>query len=95
MTDTPKTIEIDGHRVELPEGRSVWAGKHDDSWFIQFTSSSGELRKLRLSYQAADALVELLREHNDVKMVYRYVLHGALGEDAPMKWEAVCEDILP
>lgn len=89
MTEMKKAVTIHGHQIELPEGRKVWAGEHDDSWYIQFVSKEGDVRKLRISYEAADALVKLITAKPET--ILRYVLTFMDGHE--MKWEQFEPDL--
>lgn len=77
---------IDGHQIELSEGRKVFAGEHDDSWYIQFISAEGAIRRIRISLEAADALVKLLTTPQEI---YRFVLDIKDGSHKETKWEWV------
>lgn len=81
MADQPDTRTIHGHQIELSEGRKVWAGDNDDSWYIRFDDGNGGERRLRISYEAADALVKLISKP---ETILRYVL-TVDGEET--KWE--------
>ena len=49
------TREIHGHQIHLSEGRIVWAGKHDDSWYVSFNNGKGDLHKFRISLHLTPA----------------------------------------
>ena len=84
MSEEPKIHTINGHQIELPEGRKVWVGERDDSFYIQFISKEGDIRRLRISHEAADALVKLLTAPQEI---YRFILR--LKDETKMTWEWV------
>lgn len=91
MTE-PQFKTIDGHKIDLPDGRSVWAGEHDDSWYLQFEDGNGNSRKLRISYEAAAALVQLLTTKPDE--VLRFVVKiKKPGEQ--FEWQQIIHPELP
>jgi hypothetical protein len=82
-----------GRRIELSEGRVVFVGSrkgNPNERFIGFKNSEGDDTKLRLSKEAADALVLLLTDPAaglplapfPHKMEWR-VVNGDEGEVAP------------
>jgi hypothetical protein len=81
---------IDGHQIELSEGRKVWAGEVDDSWYIKFDDGKGNERSIRISYEAAGALMKLLTYSPHTLL--RYVLKIQAGEVSSWEqWEPELE----
>lgn len=78
-------ITISGHQIKLSEGREVWAGDHDNSWYIRFLSAEGAETKVRISYEAADALIKLLTQ--SPQQVWRYILK--IEKDGKTEWAEV------
>jgi len=72
-----ETMVLPGHGIELPGGRSVWAGYHEDSssWYIHFTNNNNPepLTAIRLHADAAEALVRLL-DNNAYDAIHRWIL---------------------
>lgn len=82
--DAPKTFTLHARFVDLDGGRRVEAGQHDDSWYIKFHNGQGGVHTLRLSNEAATALVQILTE--PLEEIARWTLR-LKGET----WEKVVE----
>lgn len=67
VEDAFAPITIHGHECTLSDGRSVWAGQYENSWYVKFVGPAGETR-LRLSFEGAIALVSLL-DRRETKML--------------------------
>ncbi len=67
VTDDPKKILIRYRSIDVgSDGRKVSVGHSDDSdgTFLRFTNSEGEHMKVRISAEATEALLTLLRERS-------------------------------
>lgn len=62
MTEDPEKVTIKGHRIELPEGRSVSVGMVDGApeVYVMMVNREGENTDFKLSPEAAMALHDLL-----------------------------------
>lgn len=62
MSEDVERVTIKGHRVELPEGRSVAVGRVDGSpeFYVMMVNAEGEKTDFKLSPEAGAALHELL-----------------------------------
>lgn len=62
MSEEDETVQIKGHKIELPEGRYVFVGKAegDPSYYMMMRNAQGEETNFKLSPEAARALQDLL-----------------------------------
>lgn len=62
MSEENETVQIKGHKIELPEGRYVSVGKvgGDTSYYMMMRNAQGEETTFKISPEAAKALQDLL-----------------------------------
>lgn len=88
MADGPKKILVHYRSIDVgTDGRKVSVGRSDDGdgTFLRFTNSEGEHTKVRISTEATEALLTLLRERNAAPETGCWVLveDTAQGTEAP------------
>lgn len=90
---------IEGHMIELSDGRHVWVGKDEDRFLVQFRSPEGKLTRLVISKEAGDALHYLLGEPTTAdQIVKKFIMHmtAAVNKEAQrLEWREVKPDELP
>lgn len=84
-----KMPEIDGHQIELSEGRSVFYAEHEGVHYFKFKNSEGTETKFKLSGDATEALINLLTAPKELS---RWVLRL---RDKAGSWEQVVDGALP
>lgn len=98
MTTSDKTA-INGMQIDLSNGRHVWVGAYKDGTLVQLCNSDGDITRLRLSNEAADALRYLLSKPTDPDRLIKSVIHHMVAASEAtaqqFRWEAVPVDTTP
>lgn len=85
MSEVGETFMLHSRIIELDGGRKVEAGRHDESWYIKFHNGEGGVHSVRISYDAANALMQLLTEPGPD-------IEAWTVEFKPASWQQIVED---
>lgn len=91
--------EISGYQIDLSDGRHVWAAEREDDFLVEFKNAEGQITRLRLSREAADALYYLLaRMPKTEAVVMKFMAHIVARADKlnpEIHWTEVKQDTAP
>lgn len=92
-------FEVDGMKIDLPNGRYVWTGERDNSFYIEFCNSEGVKSRIRLSPEAAEALRYLLGKpeatEGSIRTFLVHMTKAVTEAREQMVWKEVKIDTLP
>lgn len=86
-----KTLKIEGRKIDLPHGRSVFVGQIEGSTdlFIQLKNGTA-IQRFRLSQEGGTALVDLI-DHDNRGLPDRYIIELESEERQMRRWQVVKE----
>jgi hypothetical protein len=93
------TDEIKGWQINLENGRHVFVAKTDECYLVQFQREDGTKTRIKLSYEATDALRYLIGEHvPQDEIIRKFIMQwtaAAEHTEPALVWQHVKTDELP
>lgn len=93
-------IVVNGHQIDLSDGRHVFVAEHEGAFLIEFKNKDGKITRLALSRDAGEALRYLLGDEHAqpadvIKKYLRFITIASEATKERMEWQLVPRDEAP